>query len=225
MNNNHYYVFIDVDGTLIKLTTLRSFLTYYVKNNMNNRSLNFRFKYWFVTFQLKVLSFLKFKRELLNKIYYTFYRNENVQLIEDMGIRWFTELQAQSSIFEEKIIDSIQFHKNNNATIVLLSGSFPPCLKPIAKALSISEMICTNLETINNYYTGKIVEPQIIGNGKAEGIKHYLKGKQFSDYSCCYAYVDHISDLPVLELVGNPCVINADQHLLDLAKSQNWCVL
>jgi hypothetical protein len=45
------------------------------------------------------------------------------------------------------------------------------------------------------------------------------------DLADCYAYSDSITDLPMLELVGHPYVVNPDRQLRREATSRGWPVL
>ncbi|MBA3610362.1 MAG: HAD-IB family hydrolase, partial [Rubrobacter sp.] len=42
------------------------------------------------------------------------------------------------------------------------------------------------------------------------------------DLSRSYAYADAISDLPMLEAVGNPVAVNPDRRLEASAKERGW---
>jgi hypothetical protein len=42
------------------------------------------------------------------------------------------------------------------------------------------------------------------------------------DLAHSYAYSDSITDLPMLELVGNPVVVNPDRDLLRVAREREW---
>jgi phosphoserine phosphatase len=42
------------------------------------------------------------------------------------------------------------------------------------------------------------------------------------DLSRSYAYADSISDLPMLEAVGNPVAVNPDRRLAAAAKERGW---
>jgi phosphoserine phosphatase len=46
--------------------------------------------------------------------------------------------------------------------------------------------------------------------------------KRNVDLSRSYAYADSISDLPMLEAVGIPVVVNPDGRLEKAAKSRGW---
>ena len=41
----------------------------------------------------------------------------------------------------------------------------------------------------------------------------------------CYAYSDSVTDLPMLEIVGNPRAVNPDRALRRIALQRGWPVL
>jgi phosphoserine phosphatase len=45
------------------------------------------------------------------------------------------------------------------------------------------------------------------------------------DLEASWAYSDSMSDLPMLEAVGNPVVVNPDPPLLTLARERDWQVM
>jgi phosphoserine phosphatase len=45
------------------------------------------------------------------------------------------------------------------------------------------------------------------------------------DLAASYAYTDSVSDLPMLEAVGNPVAINPERELLELAQERGWRVI
>jgi phosphoserine phosphatase len=45
------------------------------------------------------------------------------------------------------------------------------------------------------------------------------------DLSASYAYSDSLSDLPMLEAVGHPVVVNPDPALAEVAKREEWQVM
>jgi len=59
------------------------------------------------------------------------------------------------------------------------------------------------------------------GPAKAEAIKA-LAAREGLDLERCSAYSDSANDLPMLELVGDPCAINPDAKLRAHARSAGW---
>src|SRR3546814_915150 len=73
-------------------------------------------------------------------------------------------------------------------------------------------------------YSGNILPPQTIGDGKREAIVGFLKEWK-SNPNDCYGYGDHISDLPLLESVGFPVVVARDPTLITVAQERGWRML
>ena len=59
---------------------------------------------------------------------------------------------------------------------------------------------------------------------KRRSILQALEGQQI-DWENSYAYGDSFSDLPVLELVGNPVAVNPEEKLRSVAKARNWEII
>src|SRR3546814_15438352 len=76
------------------------------------------------------------------------------------------------------------------------------CALPIARELNVVHVLANNLEVTSGKYSGNILPPQTIGDGKREAIVGFLKEWK-SNPNDCYGYGDHISDLPLLEIVGD----------------------
>ena len=59
-------------------------------------------------------------------------------------------------------------------------------------------------------YTGKPGGPFTYREGKVAAIEELAEREGF-DLSECYAYSDSVTDLPMLEAVGHPTVVNPDR--------------
>lgn len=217
-----YYAFFDVDGTVIRSTSMVDFLDYSFPRYYG--LLGFYGKLRAKLYALKRKKFSSNKtREQLNYEYYQLYKSMNVDKVSALGYKWFNFAQANNDkFFNEKVLKEIQYHQEQEATIVLVSGAFLPCLQPIADYLGIQHILCVNPVIKNNRYTGHITEPQTIGSGKKQAVIKFLPTTDYSILERSYAYGDHISDLPLLELVGNPVVVCGDDALEKHAINQAW---
>jgi phosphoserine phosphatase len=72
-------------------------------------------------------------------------------------------------------------------------------------------------------YTGRLVGGLLHGQAKAAAVRA-LAEREGLDLSRSSAYSDSSNDLPMLELVGHPNVVNPDDELLRRARSGNWPV-
>lgn len=108
----------------------------------------------------------------------------------------------------------------------MVSGSFQELLEIVAKRLNIDFAIGTELEVVKNKLSGKIIPPLCFGQGKVEKMEKFLAEKNLTlDLKESFAYADGIFDIPVLEIVGHPVVVEPDEKLLEIAKNRNWQII
>jgi phosphoserine phosphatase len=91
----------------------------------------------------------------------------------------------------------------------------------IARRLGLTGALGTVSEHVDGVYTGRLVGEMLHGPAKAEAVKA-LAEREGLDLSRCAAYSDSYNDLPLLSLVGDPCVINPDAKLRDHARAEGW---
>ena len=142
------------------------------------------------------------------------------------GQKWFNKINKnKSDLFNKKILHEIKKHKEAGAGIVLVSGSFPPCLDPLAKYIGADYLLASKLETKQGVITGNLLPPQCIGRGKMTAIELFMSSQNSDNYQDCFAYSDHISDLAMLERVGNPVVVLNDPILATHASNKGWKII
>ena len=218
-----YYAFFDVDETLIQLKTMVSFLKFFF---IKKRGIFGLISYYIFLINVKLCNFFGISRNFLNKRYYRNYKDCWVKEVFEMADIWFEEMKIEN-LYISSSIKELLYHKKNGADVVLISGSFLPCLLPIAFNLGIAveNIICTELEHLNGKFTGSILGNPIIGVGKRVAIKTFLKNKGHEALFENFAYGDHISDLPMLEEVANPCIMKGNLRLEKIASDRGWKIL
>jgi HAD superfamily hydrolase (TIGR01490 family) len=93
----------------------------------------------------------------------------------------------------------------------------------LARRLGLTGALGTVAETDDGVYTGRLVGGLMHGPAKAAAIVS-LADREGLDLSQCSAYSDSSNDLPMLELVGHPSVVNPDAELLRAARNRGWPV-
>jgi len=73
-------------------------------------------------------------------------------------------------------------------------------------------------------FTGEAVRPVCYGAGKIYWAERFATA-QGVDLGRSYFYTDSITDLPVLERVGEPRIVNPDPRLRRVAARRGWPVL
>lgn len=133
---------------------------------------------------------------------------------------------ADNYIFESlrsDVVEILHQHKQSGHTVVIVSATFSDLLEIVGQELGVSTIIGTKLETINDKYTGKIIQPLCFGENKAKLLKEFIDRNGLEiDSSASFAYADSIFDVPLLKLVGNPVATYPGRHLRRLAEHNGW---
>jgi HAD superfamily hydrolase (TIGR01490 family) len=141
-----------------------------------------------------------------------------------------TELEELSEeIFDEAMAHRIwpgtralaQMHLDQGQRVWLVTAAPVEIARIIARRLGLTGALGTVSEHVDGVYTGRLVGEMLHGPAKAEAVKA-LAEREGLDLARCSAYSDSYNDLPLLTLVGDPCVINPDSRLRDHARSQGW---
>ena len=106
----------------------------------------------------------------------------------------------------------------------IVSASPIELVEPLAIALGMTGGIGTKGEVDNGVYTGRLDGPFCYGEGKAEAI-NTLATHCGIDLANSWSYSDSMSDLPMMEIVGNAVAVNPDAELATLSRSRGWPVV
>ncbi|MFV9632444.1 HAD-IB family hydrolase [Mycobacterium neumannii] len=114
-------------------------------------------------------------------------------------------------------------HKLCGRDVVMVSASGEEIVAPIARALGATHAMATRMVVEDGKYTGEIAF-YCYGEGKVAAIRE-LAAREGYALEHSYAYSDSITDLPMLEAVGHPHVVNPDRTLRKEAAARGWPVL
>ena len=114
-------------------------------------------------------------------------------------------------------------HRTAGQDVIIVSTSGQEMVAPIGVLLGASSVIATRMEVTDGRYTGQ-VEFYAYGEAKAEQVRLLAAERGYS-LPRCYAYSDSVTDLPMLETVGNPRAVNPDRALRRVAQQRGWPVL
>lgn len=134
-------------------------------------------------------------------------------------------------IYDETIADRIwagtrdltRRHLRAGERVWLVTATPVELATILARRLGLTGALGTVAETEDGVYTGRLVGGLLHGPAKAAAIVN-LAAREGLDLSRCSAYSDSANDLPMLELVGHPNVVNPDAELVRTARSRGWPV-
>jgi HAD superfamily hydrolase (TIGR01490 family) len=119
--------------------------------------------------------------------------------------------------------DLIAAHKLCGRDVVVVSASGEDIVEPIARTLGATHAMATRLAVEEGKYTGDVAF-HCYGERKVHVI-HELAAREGYPLEHCYAYSDSITDLPMLEAVGYPSVVNPGRSLRREAAERGWPAL
>ena len=93
--------------------------------------------------------------------------------------------------------------------------------RPIADLFDVSVLIATEFEIKNNSFTGKVIGSPCFRDGKLNKVTKWISDNNF-DFSQASFYSDSFNDLPLLEKVRNPIIVDGDDKLIQIGKKNNW---
>lgn len=115
----------------------------------------------------------------------------------------------------------IASHRKAGDRILVISASAEFLVGAVAERLGIDEILAIQLEEQHGFYSGNTLGVLTYREGKvrrlrewAEAVGESLDGAHF--------YSDSINDLPLLEQVAHPHVVNPDPLLREQAEVRGW---
>lgn len=127
---------------------------------------------------------------------------------------------------EEHVCDlgrrAVEHHRARGDLLAIVTGASPYAARPLARRLQIPHVVASELEVATNgSFTGKFVDPLCYGTGKIVRAERLAQEHGFTLAESTF-YSDSFTDLPLLEAVAEPVIVNPDPRLERLAKKRGW---
>jgi HAD superfamily hydrolase (TIGR01490 family) len=150
-----------------------------------------------------------------------FIKGHNVIEIEKIGQEIYEEYVSPA--IWQGTVEIAQEHLSKGEEVWLVTATPLDMASLIVKRLGFTGALGTKAEIENGVYTGKMIGNLLHGREKALAVVELANQNGFS-LENCYGYSDSHHDIPLLEAVGNPRVINPDALLRIRAFRDNWPV-
>ncbi len=208
------YVFFDLDDSLINKDASSLWIKWRVK-----------FERWAVVEAIQALASLyraykkgKVSHWRLSNYYRT--RTQGMSLSEyRQYVRDFFNQKGHLYIYPQAASLIFAYHRQGTK-LVLITGQDEIMAKAYADALGLDFVIGNRFELKNGKIMG-LTKPLCYGEGKVEMAKKFAEERGF-DLSEAVFYSDSHADLPLLEAVKQPVVLNPNQPLAELARQRGW---
>ncbi|MGZ9935215.1 HAD family hydrolase [Streptomyces sp. NC-S4] len=211
----HAVAFFDVDETLTTVKTMFDFYDYFLEAVGHTPEEQRRLHQ-----DARDLLRPGMPREQGNRIFYQRFAGYGAERTAAVGRAWFAQHLRQGGFFHEDVLAALTAHRERGLATVLVSGSFPAALDPVAAHVGADAVLCTRPEIQDGVYTGEVLTT-MIGDAKTLAAREFLSGRGIGPGEC-FAYGDHVSDLGLLRLVGHPVVVGDHPDLLAEAALRGW---
>ena len=151
-----------------------------------------------------------------------------------MLLRGFTPAQMRELVAEslepvlrplvyEEPLRLVERHRERGEPSYIVSAALQEVVEAMAADLGFDGALGTVCEVEDGVYTGRGVR-SLHGEHKAAAVRELAREHGY-DLAESTAYSDSHTDLPFLEVVGNPVAVNPDRALRRVAAERAWPVL
>ncbi len=218
--------FFDVDGTLTTERVWRGMLEYFKSRGLRRWTRRYFWLYHmpiYMLYKIGLVSQSGFRRLWAAHLpwFIRGYSTGQAQGVWD----WVAE-EYLKKFWRLDALNLIKQHRAGGDLVVLVSAGLTPLQEAIAKEVGADLVVGTQPELRNGRYTGKLSGSVCIDEQKAQLTKQTLREREIEiDFSACTAYADSVTDIYLLEMVGNPVAFHPDDDLKRKAVERSWRVM
>lgn len=210
-------VFYDVDDTIVDGRLLYSYLYF----AMRMPRISERMSRLLRTALLSPVyaATRSFDRALFQRIFYSSYKGMAVERLRLLG-RELVDAALLPQVYGEAK-RRIELARAQNRLQIFVSAWPDFIVQPLAAALEVDHVIANRLEFVNGVASGRLAPPLLIGEEKRRAVEQFAR-EHGIDLLNSYCFADSRNDQAMLEAVGFPCAVNADQVLEEMARERAW---
>jgi HAD superfamily hydrolase (TIGR01490 family) len=204
----------DMDRTLVDIHTARLYLRMQREIGEIGWREALRSSYWLLQYGVGWLEPESVALRLLAD-----YRGRPEEWLRERCRQWFQSHVRVwvSSIGRARVLQ----HQSAGHQVAIATSAVRQAALPLAAELSIEHLVCSELEVEEQTLTGGFEPPLCYGTGKLERARVLVQSLGCSLDRAVF-YTDSITDLPLLEAVGQPVAVNPDPRLRRLARQRGW---
>jgi len=150
-------------------------------------------------------------------------------LLKGLPVETIREIvsEALDSAFKPHVyadaLDLVARHRERSEPSYIVSAGLQEVVDALVVALELDGGLGSTAEVEDGVYTGRLLQ-RLDGPAKAAAVKA-LAAAEGIDLRQSSAYSDSASDVPFLEIVGDPVAVNPDRRLRRVAAERSWRVL
>lgn len=215
MTTGRVAAFFDIDHTVLEINSGSKWIAYMWRTKQMSVVQLGRSLKWLAQYRFGLLDYDAMAARVLAS-----YKGKQAGPLADEIAKWFREEVAWTICSEAR--KKIAEHREAGHVIVLLTSATQFLTEPVARELGIDHMLCTRIEVGDDgVFTGNYEVPACYGAGKVRYAERFAEAHGI-DLAASFFYSDSFSDLPMLERVGQPRVVNPDPRLRRVARDRGW---
>lgn len=206
--------FFDVDGTLLTVQSGLLYIQSLRRSGLMGLSDVMRIYWGYLTYRLGVMNIAR-----LAEVTSQWLVGRTEESVIEHARSWYRQDVCQH--YCAAIVERLEEHRRSGHVVALLTSGTRYLTDWVCEDLELDHAIATRVEVVDGRFTGRAVEPFCYGRGKVYWADKFV-AEQGIDLAASYFYTDSIVDLPMLECVGHPQVVNPDPRLRAEAKRRGW---
>lgn len=115
----------------------------------------------------------------------------------------------------------LEDHRAQGCQAVLVTSLPDPLVAPLAERWGFDAVLATRWEASDGAFTGRLAGPLMWGRERAKAVREWAAANDVS-LEQSFVYAGSFADVPLLEMVGHPRVVNPDARLAGLAAVRRW---
>ena len=209
----------DLDNTILNGDSDYSWINFLIEKRLVDKDeYERKNKYFYDQYYQGKLNYNEWAEFALTTI-----KGKKPEEIEDILSKFLNEvIEPMINIYALKLLHD---HTHNNDIMLLASATNSVIVEPIAKRLGFKNIVSTQVEIIDEIYTGKVLGIPALSEGKLIKVKEWMLQNSIESFDNTSFYSDSINDLPLLAAVSKPVAVNPDDMLREECRKRSWEII
>lgn len=204
--------FFDIDGTIYREGFMADLFKKFIKSEIIEEEKWYsEVKPEFVKWDRRIGTYDTYLGKMA-EIYTHAIKGHHKAYIEHIVRKVVAEKGARAYVYTR---ERIKWHREKGHKLITISGSPVELVRDMAELYGFDDYMGSNYEIDeNDLYTGEVI-PMWDSRSKKVAVLHMAELYGL-DLAKCWAYGDTAGDFSMLELVGNPILVNPTRELIHL---------
>ena len=213
------FAIFDLDNTILNGDSDYSWINFLIEKRLVDKDeYERKNKYFYDQYYQGKLNYDEWAEFALTTI-----KGKKPEEIEDILSKFLSEIiEPMINIYALKLLHD---HTHNNDIMLLASATNSVIVEPIAKRLGFKNIVSTEVEIIDEIYTGKVLGIPALSEGKLIKVKEWMLQNSIESFDNTSFYSDSINDLPLLAAVSKPVAVNPDDMLREECRKRSWEII